>query len=70
MRKGVAQNSSGMCRAHDNATTMILISIRPFALRKILLIAVTLLCLSALCFADSLFMAPRHWSAARLISFE
>gem|GEM_PF-5422921 len=37
---------------------MVLISIRPFAFRKILLLAATLFCLSsALCLADSLFMS-------------
>lgn len=37
---------------------MVLISIRPFAFRKIFLLAATLFCLSsALCVADSLFMS-------------
>lgn len=37
---------------------MVLISIQPFASRKILLLVATLLCLSsAFCFADSLFMS-------------
>jgi hypothetical protein len=38
--------------------SMVLISIQPFAFRKIFLLVGTLLCLSsALCFADSLFMS-------------
>lgn len=37
---------------------MVLISIRPFAFRKIFLLAATLFCLSsAICLADSLFMS-------------
>jgi hypothetical protein len=40
---------------------MVLISIHPFAARKIVLLAVALLGVSsALCFADSLFMARRY----------
>lgn len=40
---------------------MVLISIHPFAVRKIVLLAVALLGVSsALCFADSLFMARRY----------
>ena len=40
---------------------MVLISMQPFAIRKIFLLAVALLCLSsAFCFADSLFMARRY----------
>lgn len=39
-------------------TYMVLISIRPFAFRKLFLLVVTLLCLSsAICVADSLFMS-------------
>lgn len=45
-------------------TIMVLISIRPFAFRKVFLLAATLFCLSsAMCIADSLFMslhAGRH----------
>ena len=40
---------------------MVLISIHPFAIRKIVLLAMALLGFSsALCFADSLFMAGRY----------
>ena len=39
-------------------TSMVLISIQPFAFKKIFLLVVALLCLSsAICFADSLFMS-------------
>ena len=41
---------------------MVLISIHPFALRKIFLVLGTLLCLSALCFADPVLMA-QHYAA-------
>jgi hypothetical protein len=42
----------------ETIITMVLISIQPFACRKILLLVATLLCLSsAICFADSLFMS-------------
>ena len=49
---------------------MVLISIHPFALRKIFLIAVTLLCLSAFCFADSLLMARRYGPGLGRVSVE
>jgi hypothetical protein len=40
---------------------MVLISMQPFADRKIFLLALALLCLSSVfCFADSLFMARRY----------
>lgn len=39
---------------------MVLISIQPFALGKILLIIVALLGFSALCFADPVLMAQRY----------
>ena len=50
--------------------SMVLISIRPFAFRKIFLLVATLLCLSsAICFADSLFMSmhskPRYGQLTR-----
>ena len=39
---------------------MIMVSLRPFALKKLFLLVVAILCLSsAACFADSLFMAVR-----------
>ena len=39
-------------------TSMVLISIQPFALKKIFLLVATLLCLSsAICLGDSLFMS-------------
>ena len=42
-------------------TTMVLISIHPFVLRKIFLVAAALLSLSsALCFADPLFMTSQY----------
>jgi len=42
----------------ETIIAMVLISIQPFACRKILLLVATLLCLSsAICFADSLFMS-------------
>lgn len=45
-------------------TTMVLVSIHPFAVRKIFLLAIAVLGLSsALCFADPLFMT-RQYSAA------
>ena len=37
--------------------TMVLVSIHPFALRRIFLVAAALLFFSAFCFADSVFMA-------------
>ena len=39
---------------------MILISIHPFALRKIFLVVAMLLCFSAFCFADPVLMARRY----------
>jgi hypothetical protein len=45
---------------------MILISIQPFGVRKILLIAVALFWLSAVCFADSVFMARRYSARVRV----
>lgn len=41
-------------------TSMVLISIQPFVLRKIFLVIAALLCFSALCFADPLLMAQRY----------
>jgi hypothetical protein len=41
---------------------MVLISIHPFALRKIFLVLGALLCLTALCFADPVLMA-QHYAA-------
>jgi hypothetical protein len=49
---------------------MVLISIHPFAFRKIFLIAATLLGLSAFCFADSLFMARRFGPPVERTSLE
>jgi len=45
---------------------MVLISIRPFALRKVLLAIVAFLCFSALCFADPVLMVRRYSRAERL----
>jgi hypothetical protein len=39
---------------------MVLISIRPFALRKVFLVLLALLGFSALCFADPVLMARRY----------
>ena len=41
-------------------TTMVLISIDPFATRRILLVLAALLCFSAACFADPVLMAQRY----------
>jgi hypothetical protein len=41
---------------------MVLISIHPFALRKLLLVVVAFLCLSALCLADPVLMVRRYSS--------
>lgn len=50
-------------------TSMVLISIQPFAFRKIFLLVATLLCLSsAICFADSLFMSLRSNPSGRELS--
>ena len=43
---------------------MVLISIQPFALPKIFLVIAALLCFSALCFADPIFVAQRYTSPA------
>ena len=45
---------------------MVLISIHPFAFRKIFLIVAALLCFSAFCFADPVFMAERYMPSAGL----
>ena len=39
---------------------MVLISIHPFAFRKVFLVIAALLCFSALCFADPVLMAQRY----------
>ena len=39
---------------------MVLVSIHPFALRKIFLVIAALLCFSALCFADPVLVAQRY----------
>jgi hypothetical protein len=44
---------------------MVLISIHPFALRKIFLVIVALLCFSALCFADPVLMVHRYSTSPR-----
>jgi hypothetical protein len=60
-RDNEAKCSFGMSVAIKTITNMVLISMQPFAVRKIFLLAVALLCLSsAFCFADSLFMARRY----------
>jgi len=47
---------------------MVLISIQPFALRKIFLVIAALICFSALCFADPVLMAEHY--VPRAGSFE
>lgn len=42
---------------------MVLISIHPFAFRKVFLILAALLCFSAFCFADPVFMAQQYLPA-------
>lgn len=42
---------------------MVLISIDPFALRKIFLVIAALLCFSVFCFADPVFMAQHYLPA-------
>ena len=41
-------------------TSMVLISIHPFALRKLFLLIVAFLCFSAFCFADPVLMVRRY----------
>ena len=41
-------------------TSMVLVSIHPFALRKIFLVVVAFLCFSAFCFADPVLMVRRY----------
>ena len=43
---------------------MVLISIRPFGLRKLFLIFAALVCFSVMCFADPVLMAQRYVPAA------
>ncbi len=43
---------------------MVLISIHPFAIRKLFLIIAALLCFSAVCFADPVLMVRRYTSHA------
>jgi hypothetical protein len=52
-----------MSAAIKTITDMVLISIHPFALRKVFLAIGVLLCLSALCFADPVLMA-QHYAAS------
>jgi hypothetical protein len=44
----------------NTITNMVLISIHPFALRKIFLVIVAFLCFSALCLADPVLMVRRY----------
>ena len=44
----------------NTITSMVLISIHPFAFRKILLAIIAFLCFSALCFADPVLMVRRY----------
>jgi hypothetical protein len=41
-------------------TSMVLVSIHPFALRKLFLVIVAFLCFSAFCFADPVLMVRRY----------
>jgi hypothetical protein len=50
----------GTAVAIKTITSMVLISIHPFAARKIILLLVALLGFSALCFADPVLMVRRH----------
>lgn len=54
------QTLNGISNAIIAITSMILVSIHPFAFRKIFLILAALLCFSALCFADPVLMAERY----------
>jgi hypothetical protein len=47
---------------------MVLISIHPFAVRKLFLIIVALLCFSAVCFADPVLMVRRFSSPAERLA--
>jgi hypothetical protein len=49
-----------MAVAIKTTTAMVLISIHPFALRKLFLILAALLCFSVVCFADPVLMAQRY----------
>jgi hypothetical protein len=46
----------------NTITSMVLISIHPFGLRKVFLVIVAFLCFSALCFADPVLMVHRYTS--------
>jgi hypothetical protein len=54
----------GTSVAIKTTTSMVLISIRPFALRKLFLIVAALVCFSVVCFADPIFVAQRYTSPA------
>ena len=54
----------GTSVAIKTITSMVLISISPFGLRKIFLIGVALLCFSAFCFADPVLMVRRYAAQA------
>jgi len=49
-----------MSGAIKTTASMVLISIHPFAFRKIFLVAAALFCFSVLCFADPVLMAQRY----------
>jgi hypothetical protein len=59
-----AEQGIGMSGAIKTITSMVLISIHPFALRKVFLVIAALLCFSALCFADPVFVAQRYANPA------
>ena len=54
--------ANGTSAAINTITSMVLISIHPFAFRKIFFAVAALLCFSALCFADPVLVAQRYTS--------
>jgi len=59
-----ADSPFGMAVAQKTIATMVLISLDPFASRKIILIIAALLGFSALCFGDPILMAQRYETRA------
>jgi hypothetical protein len=57
---GEAAGSAGTATAIKTITSMVLISIHPFALRRLFLVVLALAGFSALCFADPVLMAQRY----------
>jgi hypothetical protein len=54
---------AGIAAAIKTITNMVLVSLDPFASRRLLLVIVALLGFSALCFADPVLMAQRYASS-------